>query len=266
MSSQADAAIEFKSHNAIVVNEDKNQPGQIAVNEGIRKICSHDIKSPLTAILESCAMLFDSSADNPMEQSLLQNINDAVAHVFEMVDNMHLLVLMQEKSKYFKTQKINVRSCIQSVKNSLRYKLNEKKNHLIVKSQSEQVFVHSDTFKIRGNDFIFSTLVKRFLDVLIQEAKPESELMVEIVYDHYCGIKFSGNVELSAQRKNILNALMSRSPDYLKDFEDWHMIYRLMKIINVSLTVKYGQNPGSKTQFILQFSTESIAVKNCVNG
>lgn len=229
------------------------------VRELIRSICSHDIKSPLSAILESCSMLFEENTRNPLEKELMKNIEEAIYRVFEMVHRIHMLVLLQNKQVPFHDRPINLISCVQALKHTLKYKLNEKKITMIVKSAGDNIVVSSKRLRMRGGEAIVSAILQHFIQVVIDALPSGNDLQVEVVFNDSAGIRILGACQLPQWIPSTV-----KNTKHIGSKKDvWPIIYSLMRMTGA--VVNYQQNE-QQSSITIHFPVEEPQSVDCVQA
>jgi K+-sensing histidine kinase KdpD len=207
----------------------------IKVLETIRKLSSHDMKSPISAILESCALLSDQSDLESFQSELVQNIEEATHSLYDMIDRIHELVRIQSTIQPFSNKPLDLMAEMHRVMLRLKYLIQAKKVELMIQPSDAPLIKGAGSFYPHGDEFLLLTLFTHLLKMVILAAPEQCRIRIDLFYDNPLLIKitFPGNNTI-------------RHGEAFAEFPEMSSKNRL----DLSIILAYMQMTGTEVQLI----------------
>ncbi|MBN1780584.1 hypothetical protein JW948_05610 [bacterium] len=205
-------------------------------SEEIRKLCSHDIKSPLSAIMECCSMLFEKMPDEPFLHDLHANINDAIESIWTMIERIHALVLLQDKVMPFHPKPVNITAVVRHVEARLEDRLKAHNMNLLIRSSAENVLIGTNACRMRGDDVVIGFIVQLILRMILNSAQSAGSLILDILQEEDVRVMIKGQSRIHESLMQIQRCLHDNDTSAVNPELEWRILYHLCRMSETSIS------------------------------
>ncbi len=134
-------ALEFASREASVANQLKSE---------FLRVVSHELRTPLNGILNPLQLLIDGFCDNREEElEYLSMANDSALHLYEIVNDILAIALIQEGKLSIKMEPTDVIETLETVIHLNQYEIQQKGLKLELNLSPEPVWVLASPDKLK---------------------------------------------------------------------------------------------------------------------
>ena len=183
----------MKSINSNLTRKTQTHPieDSLEVLEAIRKLSSHDMKSPISAILESCALLSDQSNLESFQSELVQNIEEATHSLYDMIDRIHELVRIQSTIQPFSNKPLDLMTQMHRVTLRLKHQAVARKTEIVIQPPEATLIKGTGAYYTRGDEFLFLSLFTHLIKLVILAVPEHSRIRVRLFYDNPMVVKIT---------------------------------------------------------------------------
>jgi len=233
--------------------KERNQTDPLNMIEEIRRLCSHDMKSPIGAILESCAMLKEDSDLNSFQNDLAQNIEDAVYSLYDMIDRIHEITKLNESFLSFSGSHVNLMSCVKSVVSRLAYLIQQHGIEVIIQSPVCHLIKKSQNIMIQVDDVVISAILKHLVKTVVLASSKGESIKIELTYGKSAFFKISFSAQLPKEINDILIGSISPGMDHWKRYKQYYDLMIVREFIKMTdAVIDIFTESDYETSLILQ--------------
>ena len=151
-----------------------------------------DLKSPIGAILESCALLFDQSNLESFQHELVQNIEEATYSIYDMIDRIHELVRIKSAMLPFSGKPVDLMVEMHRVSQRLKHLIQARGADLVIQPPAEAPLIQGGGGLCpRGDSYLILSLLMHIIKSVIQTVPLQSRIQVDLFHDNPMIVKIT---------------------------------------------------------------------------